>query len=528
MPDHRARLLAEQLRVADRLLRDGFAREAEAAALQCLSENPECPAIYCLLGEIEESLGRQERAVIALKKAATLDPDNPVTWSRLGEIQALRARWREAEEAYRRASKLLPTSPIPLAALASTQLAAQRIEAALATGSTLLDRFPDSADALLMHGHLCKVMGEFESAAGAYERALKIAPDSSAAAYSLTDLQVPLPSDSRARAIERRLQCDDLPDSDRVNFEFALARIYEGAKQYELAFMHYTNAKEATRKSLNRRGLSYDFEGCEEKNKLIMLRYQTGSFQAKLPPLPIRLRPIFIVGMPRAGTTLVEQILSSHPLVSSAGEINAAPRCHELYLERCSQLGVERSSAPSAPGQADLLLEMRERYVEALFECGVESELVIDKLPGNFQLLGFIRIMFPDALIVHCRRAPISTCWSLYTSNFAAYAPYCAALENLAHYYRLYQELMAHWRTVLQPSMLEVQYENLVADPENVVRGLLSACDLPWDDQCLHFHKTARPVTTASVVQARQPIFTSSLQRWKPFEAYLSALKVLQ
>lgn len=346
MPDHRARLLAEQLRVADRLLRDGFAREAEAAALQCLSENPECPSIYCLLGEIEESLGRQERAVIALKKAATLDPDNPMTWSRLGEIQALRARWREAEEAYRHASKLLPASPIPLAALASTQLAAQRIEAALATGSILLGKFPDSADALLMHGHLCKVLGEFENAASAYERALKLAPESSAAAYSLTDLQVPLPSDSRARAIERRLQCDDLPDSDRVNFEFALARIYEGAKQYELAFMHYTNAKEATRKSLNRRGLSYDFEGCEEKNKLIMLRYQTGSFQAKLPPLPIRLRPIFIVGMPRAGTTLVEQILSSHPLVSSAGEINAAPRCHELYLARCSQLGVERFLGP--------------------------------------------------------------------------------------------------------------------------------------------------------------------------------------
>jgi tetratricopeptide (TPR) repeat protein len=371
-------------------------------------------------------------------------------------------------------------------------------------------------------------MGQFESAAAAYEHALQLAPKCSSAAYSLTDLQLPAPGDPRTRDIERRVDADDLTESDRANFEFALARIYEGAQQYDRAFKHYVNAKEATRRSMRARGLNYDPEGSARYNALIMQRYRADSSRSTIDPLPIRLRPIFIVGMPRSGTTLVEQILSTHPLVSSGGELTAAPRCHELYLERRKELDLDGPAPCSVSAHTALLMEMRERYVEDLFECGLDSEFVIDKLPGNFQLLGFIRMMFPDALIVHCQRAPISTCWSLYTSNFAADAPYCTSQENLLHYYRLYQALMDHWRTILQPPMIEVQYESLVADPENVVRGLLSACDLPWDDRCLKFHKNARPVTTASVVQARQPVFSSSLQRWKPFEAYLGVLRELQ
>ena len=208
-----------------------------------------------------------------------------------------------------------------------------------------------------------------------------------------------------------------------------------------------------------------------------------------MPPLPIRLRPIFIVGMPRAGTTLVEQILTADSLVSSAGEINACNGATKLYLAPCSQLGVEIFFfAPSAPGQADLLLEMRERYVEALFECGVESELVIDKLPGNFQLLGFIRIMFPDALIVHCRRAPISTCWSLYTSNFAAYAPYCAALVTLPITTVSIRSCMAHRRTCSSPrcwrcntktSLLIRRMSSAACFRHAIYRGTISYLHLP-------------------------------------------------
>jgi tetratricopeptide (TPR) repeat protein len=526
--NNHSRTSEEQFRKARELLNAGFLQEAETAALGVLREVQECQDGYQLLAEIEERRGKPQLAVMALQRATALDPDNATVWCRLGGILALQARWPEAIEAYTRAARLAPDAPIPLAALAGAQLAAQRIATAVSTGRVLIERFPHSADAHLVHGHICKVLGQFEGAARAYERALQLVPHCSSAAYSLTDLQLPAPGDPRTRDIESRVHCDDLRDSDRANFEFALARIYEGARQYDRAFGHYRNAKEATRRSMESRGLSYDPESSVRYGESMMQRYGADSFRSTIEPLPICLKPIFIVGMPRSGTTLVEQILATHPLVSSGGELTAAPRYHGLYLERLRQLGSDGPATISPRAQTALLMEMRERYVEDLFECGLDNEFVIDKLPGNFQHLGFIRLMFPDALIVHCQRAPISTCWSLYTSNFAADTPYGTSLANLAHYYRLYQLLMNHWRTVLQPPMIEVQYENLVAHPANVVRALLLACGLPWDEQCLEFHKNGLPVTTASVVQTRQPMFSTSLQRWKPFEAYLGELRVLQ
>ena len=256
-----------------------------------------------------------------------------------------------------------------------------------------------------------------------------------------------------------------------------------------------------------------------------MNRYGPGSFQHEIEPLPIALRPIFIVGMPRSGTSLVEQILGCHPQVAAGGELTAAQATYAEYVHERDHLGMRGAVDSSNEQESRLLRRARERYVDHLFEVGFDGAFVTDKFPGNFTIVGFIRGMFPDAVIVHVTREHVSTCWSLYTANLSAHAPYKTSLESLGHYYRLYLRTMAHWRELPGQRVHEVNYESLVSNPESQIRLLLDTCNLPWDERCLKFHESRRPVTTASLLQVRRPIFGSSINRWLPYAPHLGPLR---
>jgi hypothetical protein len=240
-----------------------------------------------------------------------------------------------------------------------------------------------------------------------------------------------------------------------------------------------------------------------------------------LEPLDIGVKLIFIVGMPRSGTTLTERLLSNHSRVSAGGELP--------FMQEC--LAALRSGPGSAKGRrADLsrrefLHRLRNDYLDALFESGLDGDFVTDKLPANFSALGLIRILFPDAVIVHCVRDPMATCWSLYTSFLDSHLCYHTAFEDLVHYYgKVYSRYMRHWAGIEDMNIFNVKYEGLVADPQSEMRALLHHCGLSWEAACGGAQDDDRPIFTASAAQARQPIYSTSLTRWRKFERHLRPL----
>jgi hypothetical protein len=234
--------------------------------------------------------------------------------------------------------------------------------------------------------------------------------------------------------------------------------------------------------------------------------------------LPIE-TPIFIVGMPRSGTTLVDQILAAHPQVAAAGELTYI---EDLMSDLPRMVGLERSLEVLSALDAATVQAAGQRYWARLQHWGRGAARVTDKMPQNFFYLGLISALFPKARVIHCRRNPLDTCLSCYMHNFTDFA---TSLESLGFYYRQYARLMEHWRRVLPMRMHEVQYEELVAQPESASRELIAFCGLEWSATCLAFHERGGAVHTASRLQVRRPIYTSAVERWRRYEKHLQPLQ---
>ncbi len=507
------------------LLASGQAEKAGRVALDVLRADSGSLEAYLLLADAEERKGRLEHAALALQQAASRDPDNAEVWAKLGAVYALRAHWSESARAHARAAECAPQQERHLAALAIAQLAAQQYTAAVETGKQLQARFSETAVAHLVLGHILKVGGKLAEASVAYQRAVQLDPNCSNAVFNLVDLKTPESmSDPVSRRVEAMSARADLSDADRMEIEFALARIHESLGSFDTAFEHYRKANEARQRDMRAHGLVYKPELAEQRLLETTRRFGAAPIQSAIEPLPIDLRPVFIVGMPRSGTSLVEQILSCHPEVSAGGELSAAQLCYSTYLAERARQQLPAEFDPKHPSEQELLHRARERYIECLFALGLDAAVVTDKFPGNFQILGFLRAMFPAAVIVHCTRNPVATCWSLYAANLSAHAPYKTSLENLGHFYGLYRHLMNYWTQLLRPAAVEVSYEALVESPEVEIRRLLAACELPWHEECMKFYASTRPVTTASLRQVRQPIYVSSVGHWRNYERHLGAL----
>ncbi len=506
--------MKERLTAARARLAAGDAAAAERIVLEVMRESPGATDALKLFSEVSQRLGHHERAALALEQAISHAPEDTELWMQLGKAQAGRLLWIDAEHAFRNAARLAPGDPRALVAMGVAQLAAEKSLAAVTTRRLLLERFEGYAAAQLFAGNVARAHGDVDAAKAAYRRAIELEPSNAQALLAMVEIDPSNSSglDGMLAALSGR---EDLPESDRAHAAFAEARVAEAAGRFDVAFQRFAFANDQQRKALRARGIAYDPEQSEANMAVIASGYPASSFQPAIAPADIDLTPIFIVGLPRSGTSLVEQILGSHPQVCAGGELGAVQHCEARYL----RMRAQRSHSESA-----LLLEMRERYLEQLFERDLDGKYVTDKLPGNFMSLGFIRRMFPRALIVHCVRDPVATCWSQYTANLGNHAPSYTSLEHLAHMYALYRKLMAHWEDVLDPPMVRVTYETLVADPGAGVRKLLGDCGLPWDERCLEFHRTGRAVVTASSLQVRQPMYTTSLEKWRRYEPWLGEL----
>jgi tetratricopeptide (TPR) repeat protein len=385
----------------------------------------------------------------------------------------------------------------------------------------LLARYPDNEWAWLHYGHVLRSAGRLQEAIAAYRRSTELKPQFGEAWFSLANLKTLRFSAADMDAMRAQLASPELPDGERLQFEFALGKALEDEKNYRDAFEHYARGNE-----LRRAQVRYD----PELNTALVQRTQrlfdAGFLAARTGWGNPADDPIFIVGLPRSGSTLLEQILASHSQVEGTRELfDMSGLAFELGLrEEPGQLAsYPQQIARLSRGQ---LVALGTRYLEqtrAYRPLG--RPRFIDKMPLNFLQTGLIHLVLPNARIIDARRSPLACCFANFKQHFQRGAWFSYSLEDLGRYYRDYVSLMAHFDGVLPGRVHRVQYEHLVADLEGEVRRLLEYCGLPFEEQCLRFHETRRVVQTASSEQVRLPLYAEGLEQWRNFEPWLGPLK---
>jgi tetratricopeptide (TPR) repeat protein len=368
---------------------------------------------------------------------------------------------------------------------------------------------PNYVDALAFLGELHADRGQFAEAERLFQQAITLNPDFAPAFASIaTHRKMSADDTDWARGAEALLAKGPSLRNE-INLRFALGKYFDDIQRYDSAFEHYARANNLRK----RLGAVYDGAKLTQHIDQIMRSFESMARQS--PRHGRGAAPIFIVGMPRSGTSLAEQILASHPAVFGAGEVSFWDTAYRNY----------RQAALKGQTDESLMARMENNYLDQLAAVAPDERRVVDKLPANFLYAGLIHAVFPQARIIHMRRNPIDTCLSIYFQHFETALSYANDLEDLAHYYTEYWRLMKHWRVTLpKDAMLEVAYEELVEEQEASTRKILTFIGLPWDPRCLEFHLTPRTVITASKWQVRQRISTASVGRWRNYEKFLGPL----
>jgi tetratricopeptide (TPR) repeat protein len=453
--------------------------------------------------------------------ALTLKPDFADCCMRLAETLAAQGKLEHAETMYRQAVELQATTP-RLLALASTLFRQNKVEEAMAAFRRAAELEPASADVHTALATALIGLGQADDAIVHLHEALRLLPEHAPAYSFLGELaredRYAL-SSTELDAMRALVTKPETSPPHRVLLRFALGDVHERLTNYDEAFRHYCQANEAQHRLNIEDRTAFDITAHRKLVDDLISGFTPEFFRRVAGFGSLSETPVFIVGMPRSGTTLVDRIISAHPQAASAGElvdmekiVVDLPRLmdHRRTLDLLSQ--VDQGTVEM---QAD-------RYLRRLQQISPEALRITDKMPQNYFYAGFIATLFPRARVVHCRRDPLDTCVSCFTHNFADFS---TSLEGLGLYYREYERLMAHWRTVLPLPIYDLQYETLVAQPAAAIRELIGFCGLPWDDRCLAFHESRVPVHTVSRMQVRRPLYTSSLARWRQYEYHLEPLK---
>ena len=459
------------------------------------------------LGVSLRALGRMQEATEAFEKALAAEPNYTRAAVNSGRMLFEAGHAEQAAPVLTRAHNLDRENAEAALALAECLSHLNRLGEAEPLVARLHDENPDDAKILAGLGNIRMLLGRRDEAVGLARRAHALAPESPEALSLLAEADRDADHEALLGDIERRLEGEQEPGS-RITLAFAAARLCETLKRHPDALRHYAAGNSARRDVLKQLGTGYDRRRAERQVDALVASFESGGFrQAGGSESDL---PVFIVGMPRSGTTLTEQILASHPAIEGAGELRIIGTASHWLAE---QHGYP-AQLPAAP-----LKEVAIEYLKNVGAIGRGARRVTDKLPGNFSRLGLIARMFPKARIIHCRRDPMDNCVSCFAQNFRADGlAWSCDLEDLAHQYCQYRRIMAHWRAVLPPGMmLETDYEDTVADLESQARRIVDFTGLDWDDACLEFHKTRRAVATASRAQVRNPIYNTSVGRWKRY-----------
>jgi tetratricopeptide (TPR) repeat protein len=526
----------------------GHIDEAFAASRQAIALDPRLPAAHNNLGQILAAKGRRDEAMACYRQSLTLHPKDVECLNNLGnvlrelgsrreaatvharaiELDPLRAeshcnfgnalidlrRLDEAEAAFRQALTLEPEDPLTHVSLAKALRLKQRAADAQASCETALAIDPDHAQALLLLGEMRADRGQFVEAEALFQQAIAADPDFSFPYLSISTQRKMTTGDARwLKGVEAAL-AKPLPLANEISLHYALGKYFDDVGRYRDAFEHYARANELTK----RYGATFELAKLTGRIDTIIRNFNAAFARRPMIEASDSELPIFIVGMPRSGTSLTEQILASHPAVFGAGELTFWNGAFAAYR----QAQIEHQSG------AELIPGMARDYLRRLAALSPGARRAVDKMPANFMNAGLIHAAFPRARIIHMQRHPVDTCLSIYFHNSFNIGAYANDLAHLAQFYEQYRRVTAHWRSVLPATaLLEIPYEALIEDQEGWTRRMLDFVGLPWDSACLEFHRSDRVVITSSKWQVRQKIYASSVGRWKNYREFLGPLERL-
>ena len=473
-----------------------------------------------MLAEVAARLQRYADAEVLLERALELAPSFVPARHNYAVVlhrqRKIKAAWEQVQKLVE-ADPLNPSYRTLKAAIAS---GIGEYDQALELYAGVLAEYPHNARVWMSYGHSLKTANRQTDCVQTYRKSIELAPQLGEAYWSLANLKTFKFEPADIEAMQTQLARGKLTPEDRFHFHFALGKAFEDAAQFAESFKHYEEGN-----SLRRKGVGYDADWNSEQMRRMQALFTPQFFAARAGQGASAPDPIFIVGLPRSGSTLLEQILSSHPQVEGTMELADMPN---LVRELGGSQVRAKSKYPEsiAALDADALLALGERYLELTrIYRRTDAPFFIDKLPNNFAHTGLIHLILPRAKIIDTRRHPLGCCFSGYKQHFARGQHFTYNLDDIGRYYRDYVELMAHYDAVLPGRVHRVIYEQLIEDTEGEVRRVLDYCGLPFDQRCLRFYENERAVRTASSEQVRRPIYREGVDHWVNYEPWLGPLK---
>lgn len=505
---------AGEIRRAESLQRTGDVNQAEDIYRSILKKDPDHVEAARLLAGIASTSKRYREAEVFLLRATTLAPDYARAWVDLANVQRELEKYDEARESASRLLELDPEKAESHMVYAGVVGVAGKHREAVDAYRRALELAPRKAIAMCGMAHHLKTIGEREEAIAQYRACIAARPDYAEAWWSLANLKTFRFEDREVEAMHELVREGGLPDESLCMIHNALGLEYEARGDYDRAFENFRRCN-----TLRRKQESYDPVDTEATHDRV-IEFFDAERLAQSTAADLCPTPIFVVGLPRSGSTLIEQILASHSRVEGTHELSDLSKVVRGYRTRKKDRFPESLSGFGPGGWSRIGNE----YLERTEKYRSGARFFIDKNPNNFVFIGLLKLAIPNARIINARRHPMDSCLGSYKQLFASGQPFTYDLTELGEYYLQYQRLMDHWHWVLPGFVLDVHYERVVADFETEVRRMLDFCGLPFEDQCLKFHETERAIKTASSEQVRQPIYSSSVALWRKYESHLSEL----
>lgn len=495
--------------------------DAEPHLSKALLVHPDSAAIHNALGVVLYGQTRMAEAANSFRRAIALMPNDAETHVNLGNALRELGSFDEAQASYHRAIALNGTFARTYFELGGSMYVQERYVDAEQNYRRALELKPDYVEACNNLGRSIRRQGRLDEARDYFEAAMALDPHFVEAYCNLASLRTFTPEHSEPGKLEKlAFKLPSLSENMRIRYWFSLGKMREDLGRYDDAFAAYAQGNR-----LKRTQLSPD-----EASKITLVENVRTVFDARffarrsLPEFSGK-APIFIVGMPRSGTSLIEQILSTHPDIYGAGEM---PDLESILFAVAVEAGQPVDAYPEITARMtpEQWLRLGDAYIDRVWKLAPNAVRITDKMMSNFHHIGMIRMMLPHAKIIHAMRDPMDSCFSCYATLFSKNnLDFTYDLGDVGRYYARYIELMRHWHAVLPPgSILDLRYEDMVSDTEGQARRLLDYLGLPWDPHCLNFHENKRVVRTASAAQVRRPVYRSSVARWKHFQAHLEPL----
>ena len=515
--DHDALLLAGEIAIDQ--FRDQDAVGYFSTATKVAPHRSAAAASFSGLGQALTGLHQYDAAENALRQAYQLDPGVTGPLRALADVKASRGEIVEAIELLRRLTALLPQDAGLYLKIADMLVDCGQLDESLALYDIAIELKPTDPLAYFNKGVALQALGRDEDAVACYRKAHEVGPNQTGY-YRLISLRTFTSDDDQdVLALKRQAAAtDERGLQGRIDAQFSLGKVYDDLGEYAQAFEHLSIGNQ-----LKRSKVDFSLEQQRLQVAKIIALFTPGFMERFRKAQKSTRRPIFIVGMPRSGTTLLEQMLAAHPEIYGAGELSIM---QTIALEVGARWGRRDDRFPGTDAELNAdFAGAAARYDRLTERFPLGNKRLTDKMPQNFMFLGLMDLMFDDYTVINCRRHPVATGFSCYQHAFNKNnMPFSYDLAEIAGYYKLYAGLMEHWHKLLPGKILDVNYEDMVKDPEKQLRRVLAHCDLEYDAACLEFHTLQRPVQTASSSQVRKPLYGSAVEKWKHYEPYLQPL----